>query len=74
MPIFLPAVILGAIFVILGVVTLTSRAKATQVVIRRYEASGGTAPGPGFVTFLGSAITAIGIVSIVAGLLTKWPI
>jgi dipeptide/tripeptide permease len=73
-PIFLPAVILGAVFVVLGVVILASRAKAAQMVTRRYQATGGKAPGPGFAKFLGMAITALGIIAIAAGLMTKWPI
>lgn len=80
MPIFLPAVVLGIVFVILGISILISRSKAGVYVERRFRerAQGAGAPvyvpGPRFVLALGVAITIIGAGAIVVGLTRDWPI
>ncbi|MHA7294977.1 hypothetical protein [Arthrobacter sp. HLT1-21] len=80
MPIFLPAVILGIIFFILGSSILIFRSKAGAYAKRRYAEqaqrtdSTGYVPGPGFVVALGIAVIAIGIIAIIMGLSTDWDI
>jgi hypothetical protein len=72
----------GVVFIGLGALILAFRSKAIGVVqgryastAKRYEAAGrtppaltGTVPGSKFITFLGTAIILIGIVSLVLAL------